>query len=108
MRAWMFGVVALAAGVAAGPAMADSIDGKWCRKDGRRMEISGSTIITPGGTSMQGDYTRHAFRYRVPDQEEFGGTVRFLRLNGEDWVYAYPADQPAAEPEVWERCRLVS
>jgi hypothetical protein len=101
-------VLGLGASLVAGPAMADAIDGKWCRSDGRRMEINGSTIVTPGGTAMQGDYTRHAFRYRVPDQEEHGGTVRFLRLRGEDWVHAVPADQPTADPEVWERCKLVS
>ena len=92
----------------AGLAQADAIDGKWCRKDGRRMEIDGTRIITPGGADMTGDYSRHSFRYRVPEKEEHGGTLRFLRLRGENWVYAYPADQPGADPEIWERCTPVS
>lgn len=106
----IIGLCGFAAGFLALPhaALADAIDGKWCRSDGRRMEISGPRITTPGGAVIDGDYTRHAFRYRVPDGEENGGTIRFLRLRGEDWVHAVPAEQPGAEPEVWERCRLVS
>jgi hypothetical protein len=93
---------------AAGSASADAIDGNWCRDDGRRMEIEGARISTPGGNVIQGDYTRHAFRYVVPEREEHGGTQRFLRLRGENTVHAFPAEQPNADPEVWRRCTPVS
>jgi hypothetical protein len=89
------------------PAAADSIDGKWCRKDGRRLEIQGSLISTPGGQGIQGHYGRHVFTYKVPDGEEWGGTERQLRLVRDQYIYAYPSDNPSAQPEIWERCEPV-
>ncbi len=53
-------------------AFADVIDGNWCQADGRHLEIDGSTITTPGGNTIQGDYGRHTFTYTVPAV----GTVR--------------------------------
>jgi hypothetical protein len=43
-----------------GSALADRIDGDWCRADGKRMSIHGPDIVTPGGKQIQGDYTRHS------------------------------------------------
>ena len=53
-------------------ARADAIDGMWC-KGSRSMQIDGPAIVTPGGTSMTGDYARHGFRYVVPADEEGAG-----------------------------------
>ena len=43
------------------PALADAIDGDWCRSDGKRMTIRGPAIVTPGGRQTNGDYNRHFF-----------------------------------------------
>ena len=51
------------------PARADVIDGDWCRGDGRTMSIRGPQIVTPGGKTIQGDYTRHSFAYVIPAGE---------------------------------------
>ena len=56
-----------------GPALADRIDGNWCFTDGRHMSIEGPSIITPGGTRMQGRYNRHGFEYTVPAGEADAG-----------------------------------
>ncbi len=59
-------VLAVITGFAATPAMAHSIQGIWCHKDGRRMEIRDSTIILPRGTTTTGDFWRHYFDYVIP------------------------------------------
>ncbi len=41
------------------PSRADVIDGDWCKADGKRMKIRGPEIVTPGGSLIRGDYTRH-------------------------------------------------
>ena len=43
------------------PAVADAIDGDWCRADGKRMSIRGPAIVTPAGQQANGNYTRHSF-----------------------------------------------
>lgn len=39
----------------ASPALADAIDGDWCRGDGKHMTIRGPQIVTSGGTKTSGD-----------------------------------------------------
>jgi len=34
--------------------------------DGRRMDVQGSTVVTPLGSTLQGRYGRRDFAYRVP------------------------------------------
>ncbi len=95
-------LVALAA-----PARADSIDGRWCSEDGRRMDIQGSTIVTPNGTTMIGNYGRHDFSYTVPPQEPLAGTAITMRLRGETTINLWKGAS-GGEPEVWKRCTPVS
>ena len=97
---------ALAAGCMLGPseARADAIDGMWCR-DSRSMRIDGPSIVTPGGTSMTGDYDRHGFRYVVPPGEgDAGKTVVMVLLSDHD------LDVTVGEgaTERWRRCKLTS
>ncbi len=101
-------LLALCFALAAVPAMADSIDGIWCGTQGQRMEIRGNTLITPRGVTTQGDYSRHAFRYTVPQGEEGAGAQKYLRLRGETLVHEFPADNLNAEPVVWNKCELRS
>ena len=61
------------------PAMADVIDGDWCHDDGRHFSIQGPIIITPAGKPMQGQYTRHTFRYRLPPMRH--GQARKFRCS---------------------------
>lgn len=83
------------------PAWADSIDGAWCR-EGARLSISGPSIVTPGGTRTQGDYSRHAFSYVVPAGEPgTGGTIE-MRLLGEHDMQSRPAGTTV--PTDWKRC----
>jgi hypothetical protein len=84
------------------PALADAIDGQWCSADGRHFSISGPSILTPGGKQWQGDYSRHAFRYVVPEGEAGAGSQVLMRLLSEDEVRVAEASNM---PAVWHRCR---
>jgi hypothetical protein len=86
-------------------AFADAIDGHWCHHDGRRMSIDGPAIVTPGGTSTEGDYDRHGFAYTVPEGEPGAGARVTMDLIDEDTIELYPAGQPA-HSETWQRCEL--
>ncbi len=103
--AFLTATVLAAAWVAAVPdARADAIDGMWCMGS-RSMQIDGPTIVTPGGTSMTGDYTRHGFRYVVPAGEDGAGKAVNMVLLGE-----YDLDVTVGEgpTERWRRCKLTS
>ena len=100
----MFGRVTLAAmlSLAAGTAMADSIDGNWCHEKGaRRMSIAGPNITTPTGARTTGDYTRHGFSYTVPASDPGAGTQIRMNLMGEEHVQVQEGGAP---PVVWNRC----
>jgi hypothetical protein len=95
---------ALAATLAAWPgcnARADVIDGHWCFDDGRRLTITGPTIVTPGGRKMAGDYTRHGFSYRVPDSEPSAGAMVNMVLLDEYNVRVVVGGGAA---QIWRRC----
>ena len=85
----------------AGPAWADAIDGHWCHTDGRRFEIQGPRIVTPGRITAQGDYDRHHFAYVIPAGEAGAGTTVTMVLYGEMTVRLKAGD--TAE-ETWNRC----
>lgn len=97
---------ACAAGLlaAASDARADAIDGSWC-KGSQTMRIEGPAIVTPGGTSMTGDYERHGFRYVVPAGEPGAGKPVRMDLLGE-----YDLDVTVGEgpTERWRRCQFTS
>jgi hypothetical protein len=87
-----------------GVGRADAIDGDWCSADGRRMSISGEQITTPGGKRIQGNYSRHAFDYVVPDGESGSGDVVTIVLRGEYLALSRrgAVDGPSTE---WRRCK---
>jgi hypothetical protein len=84
-------------------AWADAIDGHWCHKDGRRFSIRGPEIITPGGKTMEGDYSRHWFSYVVPVPEPGAGEIIFMTLLNENTVQTRLGETASAQ-EVWIRC----
>jgi len=100
LRLWS-GLFAL--GVMATPALADAIDGHWCHNDGRRFSIRGPEIITPGGTTMNGNYSRHWFSYVVPAPEPGAGETIFMTLLNENTVATKRGETASAE-EIWIRC----
>ena len=82
-------------------AFADSIDGAWCLANGKRLVITGPNIITPAGTSTNGDYERHYFSYVVPASDPGAGTTIRMQLMGE---YHVRVQEGEAMPAVWDRC----
>ncbi|PSC02930.1 hypothetical protein SLNSH_21310 [Alsobacter soli] len=100
----------LAAGLpllAASPCMADAIDGTWCNeKTGKTFEIHGPSIVTPGGARLEGAYTRHSFRYTVPEAEAPAGAAVAMRLLSENVVQVQAGETSA--PELWRRCEQTS
>jgi hypothetical protein len=97
--AFAFGGALIAA---ASPALADAIDGNWCRADGKRMSIEGPAIVTPGGHKITGDYSRHAFSYVVPGGEAGAGATVSIQLLSEYLAHARQGGGPVEE---WRRCR---
>jgi hypothetical protein len=84
-------------------ARADAIDGYWCRADGKRMQIQGPAIVTPGGTQTRGDYTRHFFSYVIPAGEPGAGNKVSITLLGETLAHAREGD--TAPVQEWRRCQ---
>jgi hypothetical protein len=83
-------------------AWADVIDGHWCFTDGKRISIQGPSIITPAGSHIQGDYSRHFFSYVVPPADPGAGQTVSMALINEDTVQLRIG---ATTPEeVWHRC----
>jgi hypothetical protein len=85
------------------PVFADAIDGNWCHTDGRRFSIRGPEIVTPGGKTMDGNYSRHWFTYVVPAPEPGVGQTIFMTLLDENTVHLRLGEASAA-PETWVRC----
>jgi hypothetical protein len=83
---------------------ADAIDGDWCSTDGMRMSINGEKITTPSGKHIQGNYSRHAFDYVVPEGE--AGSGEFVNVILQSEYLAMSRQGPAGGPlREWRRCR---
>ena len=89
-------------------AYADAIDGHWCFTDGKRISIQGPAIVTPAGSHIQGDYSRHFFSYVVPQAEPGAGQTTSLTLLNEDMmrlnIGATPMHSYDGPGDVWRRC----
>lgn len=101
----------LTAGLAASPALADSIDGDWCH-DQQSLSIVGASLRTPGGRSITGDYDRHAFRYLAPAGEADAGMEILMSLLNEEtmrlWRRPAGSTELPGEGETWTRCQPIS
>ncbi len=82
------------------------IDGNWCASDGRVMTINGPAIVTPGGSQITGNYSRHAFSYVVPPDESDAGLTVLMVLLNENTVKLAPGN--GAADEIWHRCDVTS
>ena len=89
----------------AGPAHADAIDGNWCNPEFGRLEIQGTSIMTPGGNQISGAYDRHASRYVAPTGEPSPGADVDMVLVDDDTMHRVVAPGADAKIEVWRRCR---
>lgn len=96
---------ALLAGVAAfglaRTAHADAIDGAWCNGP-QRLSIAGPSVMTPDGSAISGDYSRHFFSYVVPPNEPRAGAQIQMRLLNEETMQMRAGEN--AQAETWNRC----
>lgn len=92
----------LVVALVAAEARADAIDGQWCAVDGKRIDINGPRIRTPGGTQMLGDYDRHGFRYVVPVAEVGAGGTVVMRLINDNVMHLTPPGSNTVQ--IWNRC----
>lgn len=96
--------VALVLSMYGSAALADAIDGDWCSTvTQQHVRIAGPKVTTPAGRQMTGDYSRHAFRYVVPEGEEGAGGDFSMQLLNEEQARVSIAGSP---PELWHRCQL--
>ena len=95
-------LVGVALAALPGAVRADAIDGQWCAVDGKRIDINGPRIRTPGGTQLQGDYDRHGFRYVVPAAEPGAGGTVVMRLLNDNLMQLTPPGSTATQQ--WNRC----
>jgi hypothetical protein len=94
----------LVSALTAFPAVADAIDGNWCSPNGRTFSIRGPQIVTPGGSTIEGNYDRHYFSYTIPAAEPGSGRTVNMTLLGENTV-RIEADAASGTPmEIWNRC----
>ena len=92
--------------VAPATALADAIDGDWCKATDQ-FSIAGPRITTPAGLETSGNYDRHGFNYRDEDGGfDKGAEIRMELLNEETLRVFVGA--PDMEGVIWHRCDFVS
>lgn len=84
------------------PALADSIDGKWCSEDGRRIEINGSAGIWGRSLSISGDYFRYTYLFQMPSGEPEAGQKVEMRFRRSDQSIVVRIGE--GEGKVWRKC----
>ena len=99
---WKFGLAIVAALLISGvgAARADVIDGNWCNSDGRHFSIRGATIITTEGTKAEGNYSRHAFSYKIPSPDPSAGAQVFMLLINKSTVHLRIGADPTAATQL--------
>ncbi len=106
-----FALAIILTAIMAGSAAADAIDGNWCSPDQERVHIDGSTIVTPGGNTITGNYSRHFFDYVVPEGEKGAGDAISMTQHSEELITVRRRPSGAEEflePVPWRRCKLIS
>ncbi|MCB1427747.1 MAG: hypothetical protein KDJ48_14230 [Nitratireductor sp.] len=95
--------------LAAGPALADRIDGGWCDGKGGHLIVEGPQVRTTGGSVVPGDYDRHSFHYVAPAGEPDAGTEIFMMLRSEEEMTLFRGrDAEGKDGEIWRRCEVTS
>lgn len=100
-------VVSLAAllMVFSGTARADAIDGNWCHTEHGNFEIRGNNILTPGGSQMTGEYSRHTFRYIAPTGERAATKAINMAVIDDETLHLL-VEEADGNIEVWRRCHV--
>lgn len=95
--------VSLAFLALASPAFADSIDGKWCSEDGRRITIDGTLgIWGQAGLRLTGEYLRYTYLFAMPAGEPEAGQRVEMRFRRSDQRIAVKIGD--GEPKLWQKC----
>ncbi len=87
------------------PTFADQIDGDWCNGSGKHINIEGTTIKTPGGKTLAGNYDRHAFDYVSPEGEDHAGKTLKMQQYSDNHM---EMTLPDGSTERWRPCNLTS
>ena len=98
-------LVAVACFAATSTAFADALDGDWCNAKSGKLTINGSSIETPGGQVVSGDYSRHRFSYTAPAGDWNGGKSIVIQQLNED---AMDLSVDGAAPTRWSPCLVTS
>ncbi len=102
--------IALGCFVFAAAAHADAIDGTWCSSKGDHIDIDGPKIVTANKNTIQGQYHRHEFLYKVPAGEPDADKMIYLRLLDENEIQSFVIEKdnkPGAQQD-WKRCSVTS
>ena len=86
-------------------AFADALDGDWCNARDGKLTIMGSTIQTPGGRSVSGQYTRHRFNYTAPEGDWNAGKAIVIQQLNEN---AMDLSIDGGPPSRWSPCLVTS
>lgn len=104
-------LLSLALSSAADLAEADGLDGRWCSPDGRRVTVSGLTVITPAGREVTGRYSQKAFAFVMPAREWDGGKTIWMELkapNSARVSVQSPYHEGPPPHVLWRRCPDIS
>ena len=107
MRPIVLALIVLFAWV--GLAYADAIDGSWCNGAGGHVSIDGPKITLSSKTTIDGQYKRHEFLYKVPAGEADAGKLIYMQLLDEEDMQSFVIEdgKPGAQ-ENWKRCAVTS
>jgi len=91
-------------------ALADQIPGHWCAPDGgRSIKVDHTSIVTPGGKTVQGNITRHHVDFVIPNGEtDAGSTFNADQLSDEQIRVTIIRKDGTSPPEIWTPCKPVS
>ena len=107
MRQILLALIMFLAGV--GSALADKIDGSWCNGSGAHISIDGPKIALSPKTTIEGQYSRHEFRYAVPAGESHAGNMIEMHLLDEEDMTSFTVkDGLRVDPVDWKRCAVTS
>jgi hypothetical protein len=103
---WLGMACGVALLMAPGVALAHSIDGSWCHKDGKQLSVDGPRIVTPGGNMTTGDYDRQGTSYIVPPGERGAGKSMVMSLVDEDTMQMSEGTLRVISEiaSTWQRC----
>lgn len=102
-----FALVAVLIFIAGAAALADAIDGSWCAKDGKQLNIADPEITLPNDAKIQGAYRRHEFLYTAPAGDPDAGVQIYLQLQSDDALNSYHIkDNQAVDPVAWASCAI--